>query len=160
MSSTGLRAFDSTLQTTNVWLNDIRERLGWEERQRAYHALRAVLHALRDHLTVEQAAALAAQLPLLVRGIYFEGWHPHGKPLKERHKEEFLRRIGRAFANDSDADPAGVTRAVLGVLAKHVAPEEIEGLRNNLPSELRTLWPDKPSHASLHRYAGPPTRIG
>jgi len=76
MSQTGVAAFDSTIQTTNVWLHDIMERLGWQDRHRAYHALRAVLHALRDRLPVDQAAALGAQLPMLVRGFYYEGWHP------------------------------------------------------------------------------------
>jgi uncharacterized protein (DUF2267 family) len=70
MSQTALPQFDSTVQTTHVWLNDILERLGWEEPYRAYHALRAVLHALRDQLPVNQLAALAAQLPMLVRGFY------------------------------------------------------------------------------------------
>jgi hypothetical protein len=27
---------------------------------------------------------LGAQLPLLVRGIYYEGWHMAGKPTRER----------------------------------------------------------------------------
>jgi len=84
MSQTGLSAFDSTIQTTNVWLNEITERMGWrEDKHRGYHALRAVLHALRDQLPVEHVAALGAQLPLLVRGIYYDGWHPAGKPLKD-----------------------------------------------------------------------------
>jgi len=71
MTQTSLAAFDSTLQTTNIWLNDILGQLGWQDHHRAYHALRAVLHALRDRLTVDQAAALAAQLPMLVRGFYY-----------------------------------------------------------------------------------------
>jgi uncharacterized protein (DUF2267 family) len=75
MSATGLDVFDQTLQKTNIWLKEIMDDLG-PDRQRAYHALRAVLHTLRDRLTVEEAAHLSAQLPLLVRGIYFEGWHP------------------------------------------------------------------------------------
>ena len=141
MSQTGLKPFDSTIQTTNVWLNDILERLGWQESYRAYHALRAVLHALRDRLTVEQAAALAAQLPMLVRGFYYEGWHPHGKPVKERHKEEFLAHVAAAFRDDPDVDPERVTRAVFQVLAKHVTAGEIESIKQSLPAELRSLWP-------------------
>jgi uncharacterized protein (DUF2267 family) len=141
MSQTSLTPFESTLQTTNVWLNDILERLGWgEDRYRAYHALRAVLHALRDRLPVDQAAALAAQLPMLVRGFYYEGWHPHGKPVKERHKEEFLAHIAAAFRDDPDVDPERVTRVVFQVLAKHVTAGEIEGVKRTLPSELRSLW--------------------
>jgi uncharacterized protein (DUF2267 family) len=141
VSQTGLKPFDSTIQTTNVWLNDILERLGWQESYRAYHALRAVLHALRDRLTVEQAAALAAQLPMLVRGFYYEGWHPHGKPVKERHKEEFLAHVAAAFRDDPDVDPERVTRAVFQVLAKHVTAGEIESIKQSLPAELRSLWP-------------------
>jgi len=141
VSQIGLKPFDSTIQTTNIWLNDILERLGWQESYRAYHALRAVLHALRDRLTVEQAAALAAQLPMLVRGFYYEGWHPHGKPVKERHKEEFLAHIADAFRDDPDVDPEQVTRAVFQVLAKHVTVGEIESVKQSLPTELRSLWP-------------------
>ena len=54
---------------------------------------RPVLHTLRDRLTVEEAAHLSAQLPLLIRVIYFEGWHPAHKPTKERFKEQFLDQI-------------------------------------------------------------------
>src|SRR6516164_10540951 len=141
MSQTGVTAFDSTIQTTNVWLNDILERLGWQDRHRAYQALRAVLHALRDRLPVEQVAALAAQLPMLVRGIYYEGWHPHGKPVKERHKEEFLAHVAEAFQDDFTVEPEEVTRAVFEVLTKHVTVGEVEAVKRCLPPELRQLWP-------------------
>src|SRR5258708_3302805 len=115
MSQTSLSAFSSTLQITNVWLNEIMDRLSWEDRHRAYQALRAVLHALRGRLSVDHAAALAAQLPLLVRGIYYEGWHPHGKPLKERHKQEFLIHIANAFRNDPEVNSERVVKAVFQV---------------------------------------------
>jgi uncharacterized protein (DUF2267 family) len=140
MSQSTLPAFDSTIQTTNVWLNDILERLGWRDRHRAYQALRAVLHALRDRLPVEQAAALAAQLPMLVRGFYYEGWHPHGKPIKERHQAAFFAHVAEVFQDSEDIDPARVTRTVLQVLAKHVSTGEMESLKHSLPAELRTLW--------------------
>ncbi len=140
MTQTSLAAFDSTLQTTNIWLNDVLERLGWQDHHRAYHALRAVLHALRDRLPVDQAAALAAQLPMLVRGFYYEGWHPHGKPVKERHKEEFLAHVAADFRDDPDVDPERVARAVFQVLSKHVTGGEIEGVKRSLPTEIRSLW--------------------
>lgn len=139
MSQATLAPFESTIQTTNIWLNDILERLGWQDHQRAYHALRAVLHALRDRLTIDQAAALAAQMPMLIRGFYYEGWHPHGKPVRERHKEEFLAHIAAAF-QELEVDPENVTRAVLQVLSKHVSAGEIASVKQSLPTELRSLW--------------------
>ncbi len=138
MTPTAISAFESTIQTTNVWLHEIMERLGWVDKHRAYHALRTVLHALRDRLPIEGAAALAAQLPLLIRGIYFEGWHPAGKPIKERRKEDFLAHVANAFAGDF-TDPEDIARAVLAVLANHVSAGEIAHVEQLLPIEIRSL---------------------
>lgn len=143
MSYTGVSAFDSTIQTTNVWLNDVMDRLGWTDKHRAYHALRAVLHALRDRLSVDHAAALGAQLPLLVRGFYYEGWHPSGKPIKERTNDEFLAHIAMAFRDTDAIDAEEVARAVFQVIAKHVSPGEIKHIKLTLPGELRSLWSEE-----------------
>jgi uncharacterized protein (DUF2267 family) len=140
MSATGLSVFDATIEKTNIWLNEIQERMGWTERHRAYHALRAVLHALRDRLMVDEAVDFAAQLPLLIRGMYYEGWRPAGKPVKERKKEEFLAHIAKAFPDDPDVDPEDVTRTVFQVLAKHVTAGEVDEVKHMLPHEIRELW--------------------
>jgi len=145
MSATGLEAFDSTLQKTNIWLSDIMQELGWEgERQRAYLALRSVLHALRDRLTVEEALDLGAQLPMLVRGFYYEGWKITGKPLKERHRADFLAHITHDFRNDDRMDPEAIARAVFTVIARHASAGEIEDIKRILPAELRALWTAEP----------------
>lgn len=146
MSYTGIRAFDSTIQTTNLWLNDVSDRLGWQDKQRAYHAMTAVLHALRDRLPVEQAVALGAQLPMMVRGFYYEGWHPAGKPIKERKKEEFLAHVAAAFPKDFTIDAEEVARVVFQVIAKHVSPGEVKHVKITLPAEIRSLWSEE-SHA-------------
>ena len=141
MSATGLSVFDSTLQKTNSWLHDLMEVLRWQEKHKVYLALRATLHALRDRLTVEEVAHLGAQLPMLIRGFYYEGGNPTDKPLRERHKEEFLSRIEREFKDDGSTDPEVVARAVFVVLAHRVTKGEIEDVKHVLPAEMRDLWP-------------------
>jgi len=144
MRTTGIRAFDTTIHTTNVWLNDIMDRLGWEDKQRAYQALRVVLHGLRDHLLVDQAVALGAQLPMMIRGFYYEGWHPAGKPLRERKLGDFLLLIASNLPGGlEDMDPEEIVRAVFQVIAKHVTHGEIDHVRHALPGEFETLWAEE-----------------
>lgn len=141
MSATGLKSIDHGLDIANIWLNEVTWELNWEDRERAYQALRAVLHALRDRLTVDEAAHLAAQLPLLLKGLYFDGWHPAHKPVKERTRDEFLAHVRKAFEFDEKADPEQITRAVFAVIASHVTAGEIEDVKHVLPVEIRDLWP-------------------
>jgi uncharacterized protein (DUF2267 family) len=96
---------------------------------------------LRDRLTVEEVAQLSAQLPMLIRGFYYEGWDPTGKPLRARHKEQFLARIEQEFRGDDCIDPERIVRAVFTVLAKRVTEGEIEDAKHVLPAEIRDLWP-------------------
>ena len=141
MPATGTAAFDSTIQTTNVWLHDLMERLAWADQERAYHALRAVLHAVRDRLTVDQIAGLAAQLPLLVRGMFYEGWQPAKAPLKIRKKDEFYEHVSRELDSSTLVSIERITDAVLAVLAKHIDHGEVAHIKATLPGPLREMWP-------------------
>ena len=141
MSATGLEVFDKTVQTTNAWLKEITAATGLDRRG-AYRALAAVLHALRDRLTVDEVAQLGAQLPILVRGIYYDQWHhPAGKPERLRTKEDFLAVVAAALDDIGPIDPEGVTRAVFAVLQRHIAPGEIDDVKRMLPAHVRDLWP-------------------
>jgi uncharacterized protein (DUF2267 family) len=139
MSQTGVAAFDKTLHATNEWLKELMEGLGYTDRQKAYHALREVLHALRDRLPVDAVAALGAQLPLLVRGVYYEGWHPGDKPFKQHH-DQFLGRVAESLRDREKAHAEAVVRAVFHVLARHVSSGEIESVKHALPWDLRPFW--------------------
>ena len=140
----GHAVFDGTLQKTHVWLNDIMKELDWHEHpNKAYLALRTVLHTLRDRLTIEEAVQLGAQLPMLVRGFYYEGWTLKRKPGKERHKEDFLAPIKEAFKEDFTSRPESIARAVFKTLARHTSDGEIDDVKHSLPKALRELWPSK-----------------
>jgi uncharacterized protein (DUF2267 family) len=131
--------FDRTLQTTHIWLDDLMETLGWSDRQDALHALRTVLHGVRDHLPVNDAAHFSAQLPLLVRGVFFEGWQPAKTPLKERSGDQFLAHVNDSFLFKVDADGRQVVSAVFQTLARHVSEGELEKVLHVLPSGIREL---------------------
>jgi uncharacterized protein (DUF2267 family) len=134
--------FDHTMQKTEEWLNDVMHELDWENKpHKAYLALRTVLHALRDRLTVEEAIQLGAQLPMLVRGFYFEGWTLKNKPHKERHKDQFLDHVREAFRDDVTVNAQQVVRAVFRVLQRHTSPGEIDDVKHAMPKTMQELWP-------------------
>ncbi|HWX46531.1 MAG TPA: DUF2267 domain-containing protein [Roseomonas sp.] len=141
MSTTGLEVFDRTLQTTNTWLGEVMERLG-TDRQVAWHALGAVLRAVRDRLPVELAAHLGAQLPLLVRGTYYDQWHPAAQPERTRTLQEFLARVESGLHGTRPLDVREATRAVLYTLTHHVDPGQVAKVVEALPEEVRALWHD------------------
>ena len=140
--SAGLEALDHTLQTTHVWINDLDERLGWENKPRAYRLLKAVLHALRDWLQINESAHFAAQLPELLRGVYYEQWRPAIVPVKKRSKADFFARVEESFKGDPIDNPAQAVLAVFQLLSKKITRGEIEKVRHALPEELRDLWPE------------------
>ncbi len=139
----GLAILDRTVQKTNVWLKDARDELDWTSSQRAYLALRAVLHAVRDRLSVEEIAQLGAQLPIFVRGIYYEGWNPAHTPVKERKREAFLSQVKKEFAHTRypNVDAERISRAILRVLCRHVSAGEMNQIKGLLPHDLRMFWP-------------------
>ena len=142
MSQTGLKGFDHTIQETNIWLHEIADIMEHPDRKVAYHALRGVLFALRDRLTVEEALNLSAQLPMLIRGIYFEGYKVSGKPEKF-HEDEFMERISKELNKAGYVSPKKATKAVFQVIQRHITPGEIEDIRGVLPRDIRRLWTEQ-----------------
>lgn len=139
-------ALESTVQKTHEWLRDINEGLGLDDDRAAYAALRATLHGLRDLLATDHVAHFGAQLPMLVRGIYYEGWNPASTLSGERRRHAFLEAIRQELREHLELrDAERVARIVFGVLATHVSPGEIENVVNALPREVRALWPQPSS---------------
>lgn len=140
MSATGLDVFDRTLQTTHIWLGEIME-AAHTDRHVAWHALGTVLRTLRDRIPIELAAHLGSELPLLVRGVYYDQWRP-GAPQKTfRTAEQFLEHVAEGLASTRPLDPRKATHVVLAVLSRHLAAGQVEKARHALPDEIRALWP-------------------
>jgi uncharacterized protein (DUF2267 family) len=130
---------DRSAEKTNIWLNELADELGSKDRKRAYHVLRAYLHAVRDRLTVEEAAQLAAQLPELIRGIYYEGWVPSRTPMSYRSVDEFLKRIADEAMLPAETEASHACSAAARVLRRHVSEGEIADVVAVFPKELRVV---------------------
>lgn len=144
MSATGLDVFDKTLQTTHIWLKELCEEIG-PDRQLAWHVLGAVLRAVRDRLPPDLAAHLGSQLPLLVRGAYYDRFRPSELPGGVRSLDEFLEGIGSELAMSRPVNSRNATCAVFQILSRHVNRGQIDKVRQSLPEEVRAIWHDDPS---------------
>ena len=136
-----LSGLEGTIRKTHQWVDEIKAAIGADDAQLAYGALRAVIHALRDRLPVPEATQLGAQLPMLIRGLYYEGWCPSGKP-KKFHRPEFLEAIRSGLPGAANRlHPEVLARAVLSIIDRHVSAGEVRDVKANLPADLRELWP-------------------
>ena len=141
MPELGLRTFDTSVQEANAWLNEISEEMNHPDPQMAYHALRGTLSALRDRLPVEEAAHLSAQLPLLVRGIYYEGFRPAELP-GTYDLDGFLDRVNAELEQAGGQNPENAARAVCAVLNRHLDGGQVRQVRESLPETVRRVWPE------------------
>jgi uncharacterized protein (DUF2267 family) len=138
------------VQQTQEWLKELRDNGDLANEAEAYSVLRAVLHQLRDRLTVQEAVDLGAQLPLIVRGIYYEGWRPSQMPEKVRTKQRFLDEVVMKLLPHPIA-PEPAVRDVFALLAHHCDPGEIADVIDQLPAEIKELWPERTRVAALKR---------
>lgn len=128
--------FDAMNQHAMVWVKDMMGELHTDDPHKALHALRAGLHALRDLLTADGAAHLSAQLPTLIRGIFFDGWRPSRAPLRIRRTVDFLPIVREKYAPHADAPADDIIVALFRVLGRHVSVGEVTNLFLSLPEEL------------------------
>ncbi|TDC79392.1 DUF2267 domain-containing protein [Micromonospora sp. KC606] len=135
-------AFESSMDKTNLILKDIEAAYGWpkEQRNQSYAALRTVLHLLRDRMPTQESVEFAQQLPVLVRGIYFDGWQPDNVPIK-LNRDDFLYEVRQGFPYDVEGGPERVVQVVLDTLRRHVTQGEWADVKATMPGELRRMMP-------------------
>jgi len=134
--------FERAIQKADQWIDDLMARLRWDDRHQAYESLGAVLHVLRDRMPVGEAVDLGAQLPLLLRGLFYQNWDVSVSPEKYRHADEFLAHVRAAlfdlrleFVPEED-----LVEAVAGVLANRLSKGELESVRRVLPTDIRAFF--------------------
>jgi uncharacterized protein (DUF2267 family) len=145
MSRTGVDSLDRSIERTNQWLGDVATSFETEDRKLAYRVTRSWLHTLRDRLPVTVAAHLAAQLPELLRGVFYEGWNPSKVPTKY-DRDEYIARFARnAQIHNTEVRKAG--QLVTSAMRKHLSDGVVNEAFGVLPADIRELIDPAPAAA-------------
>jgi uncharacterized protein (DUF2267 family)/CBS domain-containing protein len=138
MASIRPPVFAKTVQTTDIWLGELCETLG-PDRSFAWKVLSTVLHKLRDRLPLALAAHLGAQLPLLVRGTYYNQFEPAKLPLACSF-EAFVAEVDERLADTRPVEPQDAVAAVFALLSRHIPAGQIVKVQDALSEALKDFW--------------------
>jgi len=142
MSAKGLEVIDHTVHLTHEWINELTERLSWSSQRDALRLFRVTTAAVRDHLGPDEVAQFAAQLPLLIRGMFYEGWVPSSTPMKDRRLQTFVDGIEEHVGSVLDYRGPEDISTVFKLLNARISQGEIADVRASLPEAIRDLWPE------------------
>jgi uncharacterized protein (DUF2267 family) len=141
MSAQGLEVIDHSVHITHEWINELAGRLDWTSKRSTLRLFRMTLQQVRDHLMPDELAQFSAQLPLLIRGMLFEGWVPKRTPVKERSAADFISAIEVSLGDTEEYRGSQDIKYVFELLNARLSAGEIEDVRASLPSAIRDLWP-------------------
>ena len=140
MVRTAFSSIEKSTQKTKEWLHEMQDDLGWEDENMVYLAFRSVIQTLRDRLPVEEAIELADELPMVMKGIYYEGYTPKHKPEKIKNREEFFQKV-QEKSSRRPIQSEEATKAVFNLLDKKLSGAgEIKQVKSNLPKDIQNLW--------------------
>jgi uncharacterized protein (DUF2267 family) len=137
-----IHVFERTTHEAHEWVNELAGRTGWSNEREVLRLLRTVLTRIRDHLPVNEMAQFSAQMPLVLRGMFFEGWQPKLTPVHERHAADFVASIEERVGDVIDYQGQADIKAVFNVINARISRGEVADVRACLPEELRDLWPE------------------
>jgi uncharacterized protein (DUF2267 family) len=140
MVKTAFSSIEKSTQKTKEWLHEMQDDLGWEDENMVYIAFRSVIQTLRDRLPLEEAIELGDELPMVMKGIYYEGYSTRHKPEKIKNREEFFQKVQEKTPK-RPIQTEEATRAVFHLLENRLGGAgEIKQVRSNLPKDIQNLW--------------------
>jgi len=138
--------FDKFAQEGNTFVRNLAERLDHpDEIHRTGIILRAVMHTLRDRLTISEAMDMLAQLPMFLKAIYADNWTYREKPTHIRTLEEFTEEVKRhqdmygENRFDWQMPTKEMVHIVLSELSQYISGGEIRHILSQLPEDIRHL---------------------
>ncbi|MFW5793673.1 MAG: DUF2267 domain-containing protein [Bacteroidota bacterium] len=139
--------FEKYAQEGNRFINDLAEKLGHpEETARTGIILRAVMHTLRERITMSESLNLLSQLPMFLKGLYVENWKFREKPVDIKTKEAFLEEVEKyqdqygeqKFSWNKSTEK--ISQIVIAALGEYVSKGEFEDIIDQMPMDIKDLF--------------------
>jgi uncharacterized protein (DUF2267 family) len=139
MIDTNVRAINKSLHETNDWLEAYMKKCSLDDHEQAYSVMRATFHAIRDRIPEDEATDFAAQLPMIIRGFYFEGFNPEDVPKKIRDENEFFfDYLGSKIADSIDIDPRLAFNKLFELCGEHITSAQVDHVISMFPQDIQT----------------------
>lgn len=140
--STNILSLDRSIQIAVQWIVDVQTELEWDSRDETYKATKAVLHAIRDRLPIEEVLHLSSNLPVVLKGMILDGYDLKDKPLRIKSPEEFYDYVQQNYdpKNRDIIDAEAVTNAVIAVLNRRIGSGEMQKVAGNMPEKIKRLF--------------------
>ena len=138
-----LNAFDNHCQEATRFIKNIAVQLGTpDDTEHAVRVLKCIFRALRRKLIPDESLHIVSQLPLLLKGMYVDGWDIYEPISEAKTFDEFLNDIrdnteGREGEDfDDDEQARKKIAAVFNVLKEFISDSELDYIHDELPKEV------------------------
>ncbi|MFP4064986.1 MAG: DUF2267 domain-containing protein [Bacteroidales bacterium] len=140
--------FEKFAKEGNEFINKLANRLGHpEERGRTSIVLRAVLHSLRERITISESLNMLSQLPMSLKAVYVDNWKYREKPLDLNTRKEFIDEVEKHQEQYGEQEfswkmsTEEIIQTVFSVLVdNYISKGEFEDIIAQLPKELKELF--------------------
>lgn len=146
MSSTNLN-FEKFTQDAYEYMNELSANLGHpDEQNRVLIIWRAVLHSIRDRITLGESFQLFAPLPMIFKGVYVEGWQYSTKPSKNFDSiKEFKNEVKALQSQYGEAEfswsksTEEIISITINSLDRYLEDEQLEHIKGQMPVEIKDI---------------------
>jgi uncharacterized protein (DUF2267 family) len=139
--------FQKYAQEGQSFVNNLAAELGHpEEVARTGNVLRAVLHTLRERITISESLHLLSQLPMFLKGIYVDNWKFREKPMDINTKEEFAAEVERHQQQHGEREYSWnksteeIIQIVFSSLGKYISDGEYDDIIAQMPKNIKEIF--------------------
>jgi uncharacterized protein (DUF2267 family) len=138
--------FDKYANEGSQFVRNLAKKLGHpDEIGRTGIILRAVMHTLRERITISQSFHIIAQLPMFLKGMYVDEWQFRDTPIKINKKEDFLAEVKNYQIKYGEQEfnweqpTEEIVKTVFREMGTYISRGEFEDIISQLPKELESL---------------------